>query len=303
MSLKEHADIRRKLKILAHVKESKNVSKSCRYFGISRETFYKWKRDYQTKGKSALINSKPCPQNPKLRIDPEIEEKILYLRKTYHLGQLRISWYLKRYHDIQVSASGVYMVLRRNGLNRLPENQRKRSMESSFKRYEKQVPGHRIQVDVKFLTFPGKKGQMIKRYQYTAIDDATRARALRIYPKHNQESSINFVSYFLSRFPFRVHTIQTDNGHEFQAKFHWHCEDMGIRHVYIRKGSPHLNGKVERSHLTDQREFYQLVDYTDDIDIMKKLKQWENYYNHERPSAALRGKTPYEVLREKLIPK
>jgi RHS repeat-associated protein len=45
------------------------------------------------------------------------------------------------------------------------------------------------------------------------------------------------------------------NGHEFQALFHWHCEDLGIRHVYIKKTSPHLNGKVERSYLTDQTEF------------------------------------------------
>ena len=58
-----------------------------------------------------------------------VEELIIYLRTNYHLGQLRISWYLKRYHDISVSQSGVYSVLKRNGLNRLPQNQRKRSME------------------------------------------------------------------------------------------------------------------------------------------------------------------------------
>jgi hypothetical protein len=53
-------------------------------------------KDYELKGESALINSKPCPQNPKLRIPPHIEEKILYLRKNYYLGQQRIAWYLKR---------------------------------------------------------------------------------------------------------------------------------------------------------------------------------------------------------------
>lgn len=57
---------------------------------------------------------------------------------------------------------------------------------------------------------------------------------------------------------------------------------------------------MERSHLTDQREFYQLIEYTDDIDILKKLEEWENFYNYHRPNAALKGKTPYEVLREKL---
>jgi transposase InsO family protein len=71
------------------------------------------------------------------------------------------------------------------------------------------------------------------------------------------------------KFPFRIHTIQTDNGYEFQALFHWHCGDLGIRHVYIKPATPHLNGKVERSHSTDKTEFYQLIKYTDDIDIRK----------------------------------
>jgi len=299
MSPKEQADIRRKLRILSHGKDNSNVSKTCRYFGISRETYYKWKRDYEANGEVALINSKPCPENPKIRIAPEIEEKIIHLRTTYYLGQLRISWYLQRYHGIKVSPGGVYSVLKRNGLNKLPQNQRKRSMEQ-FKRYEKQVPGHRIQIDVKFLFLSDKSGRQVKRYQYTAIDDATRARALKIYPSHNQQCAVAFVDYVREKFPFRIHTIQTDNGHEFQAKFHWHCEDLAIRHLYIKKASPHLNGKVERSHLTDQNEFYQLLEYKDDIDIEKKLKEWENFYNCRRPNGALKGKTPYEVLKEKL---
>ena len=114
-----------------------------------------------------------------------------------------------------------------------------------FKCYEKQVPGHRIQIDVKFLFFTDKSGRQVKRFQYTAIDDATRARALKIYPSHNQQCAVGFVDYVPEKFPFRIHTIQADNGHEFQDKFDWHCEDLGIRHVYIKKASPHLNGKVE----------------------------------------------------------
>lgn len=47
------------------------------------------------------------------------------------------------------------------------------------KRYNKQVPGPDIQMDVKFLTFKGQQGEKIRRFQYTAIDDATRVRALK----------------------------------------------------------------------------------------------------------------------------
>lgn len=154
---------------------------------VFKRDFYQWKRAYEVHGENGLINSKPCPVNLKLRTPQHIEEKTIHLRTTYHLGQKRIIWYLSRYHDIQISEGAVYYVLKRNGLNKLPKNQRKRSI-VPFKRYEKQVPGHRIQVDVKFLSFKDPTGKLKKMYQYTAIDDATRARALQIFPKHNQAS-------------------------------------------------------------------------------------------------------------------
>lgn len=291
-------DIRRKLRVLNHAKETKHVTNTCRYFGISRETFYKWKRAYESKGEPGLINSKPCPENPKLRTPAHIEEKILHLRRTYHLGPLRITWYLKRYHNITISHGGVRNVLLRNGLNRLPRNAKKRTL--LIQRYEKQVPGHHVQVDVKFLDFKDQQEQKVRRFQYTAIDDATRVRALKVYERHTQDNAIDFINYVVEKFPFRIQTIRTDNGHEFQAKFHWHVEDLGMTHRYIKPRTPRLNGKVERSHLTDKEEFYQLLTYTDDVDLNAKLREWESFYNYHRPHSSHGGKTPYEVLKEKM---
>jgi len=48
--------------------------------------------------------------------------------------------------------------------------------------------------------------------------------------------------YVVDKFPFRIHTVRTDRGHEWQARFHWHVEDKGIRHVYIKPRSPRLVG-------------------------------------------------------------
>jgi len=161
----------------------------------------------------------------------------------------------------------------------------------------KKVPGHHVQVDVKFLKLKDTEGNAIKRYPYTAIDDATRIRALQIYRKHNQACAIKFIDYVVEKFPFRIGTVRTDRGHEFQARFNWHIEDQGMKHVYIKPRSPQLNGKVERSHRTDQTEFYQLLTYTDDVDLNAKLEAWENFYNYDRPHISLDGKTPYEVMR------
>jgi transposase InsO family protein len=84
------------------------------------------------------------------------------------------------------------------------------------------------------------------------------------------------------------------------VKFHWHLGDLGISHAYIKKGTPRLNGKVERSLRTDNQEFYQLLSFKDDIDLENKLKTWERFYNLHRPHSAHDGKTPYEVLKEEL---
>ena len=179
---KSRRDIQRKLRVLNYAQEIGNISKTCRYFGISRQCFYDWKEAYELKGEEGLINSKPCPQNPALRVPKDIEVKILYLRKTYHLGPQRISWFLDRYHNIKVSTGGVRGVRVRNGLNRLPNNAKLRTVQT--RRYQKQVSGHHIQIDVKFLSPVGSHGKTLKRFQYTAIDDATRIRALKIYEKH-----------------------------------------------------------------------------------------------------------------------
>jgi transposase InsO family protein len=68
-----------------------------------------------------------------------------------------------------------------------------------------------------------------------------------------------------------------------------------LRHAYIKRGTPQLNGKVERSHRSDQQEFYQLLSYKGDVDLEAKLIEWENFYNFNRPHGAFNGKTPYEV--------
>ena len=146
-------------------------------------------------------------------------------------------------------------------------------------------------------------GARAKRYfQYTAIDDCTRVRVLRIYPKHDQKTAIQFLDYVLTKFPFQIDVIQTDNGSEFQSGFHWHVLDKGIQHVYITPATPRLNGKVERSHRIDVEEFYRMLEgvLIDDVEgFNEKLQEWETFYNFHRPHGGLDGQTPYERLRQK----
>jgi len=85
-----------------------------------------------------------------------------------------------------------------------------------------------------------------------------------------------------------------------QTKIHWHVEDKGSRHAYIKSSSPRLNGKIERSQRSDQQEFYQLLCYKDDVDLGAKLDEWKRFYNLAMPHGAHGGKAPYEALRDNL---
>lgn len=287
-----------KLRVLRYAQATGKNNEACEIFGIKKSTFYKWKKQFEENGEKGLERKKPIANTFPSQIQPEVVKKVLDLREEHKLGTWRIKWYLERYHDICISESSVFRILKRNNTEPLDRKTTRRAMHTIS--YEKDTPGHHVQVDVKFLIFVTKSGSKVKRYQYTAIDDATRIRALKIYDKHNQNSSIEFINYVRDKFPFRINTIQTDNGHEFQSKFHWHVQDLGMRHRFIKAGTPQLNGKVERSHLTDKKEFYQLLTYTDDVDLNEKLKEWEHFYNFSRPHGSISGKTPYESLKSKL---
>jgi Integrase core domain len=131
-------------------------------------------------------------------------------------------------------------ILIRYGMNRLPAHQRRRPMGRPWHRYEKPQPGHRLQIDDKFLERIA--GSRKRLYQFTAIDDCTRIRVLKIYDVCNQKAAISFVDEVIRRLPFRVLVVQTDNGAEFQSNFHWHLEE----HRHPSRLHPTKNTPPER---------------------------------------------------------
>jgi transposase InsO family protein len=291
----------RRLAIIRHAQEvTGNVSLTCRYYGITRQAYYVWLRRYEEGGVEALRDRSRRPHVSPNATKGEIVGKIVYLRQSYHFGPHKIAMYLKRYHDVVISPSGVWRILKRLDMSRLPASQRYRRHVDRWKRYEKPLPGHRVQIDVKFIApLPGSRR---KHYQFTAIDDCTRIRVLRLYDRLNQRTAIQFVDYVLEKLPFKVEVIQTDNGTEFQAQFHYHVLDAGIGHVYIKPATPRLNGKVERSHRIDAEEFYRMLEgvVIDDTELFNdRLQEWEDFYNFNRPHGGLGGQTPYERLRQK----
>jgi hypothetical protein len=142
----------------------------------------------------------------------QVVGKIIYLRQNYHFGPQKIAMYLARYHDVTISVSGVWRILKKFELNRLPSSQRYKRHDRKWKRYQRQLPGHQIQIDVKFVDALAGSGRRKKFYQFTAIDDCTRLRVLRLYPHCDMRTAIQFYDYTASRMPFTIERVQTDNG-------------------------------------------------------------------------------------------
>ena len=126
--------------------------------------------------------------------------------------------------------------------------------------------------------------------------------------EHTPENSVKFLRMLVKVFPFKIQTVQTDNGTEFTYKYISDTEEcpfdkalrsFGIQHVLIPPRTPWHNGKVERSHRNDQRYFYNWETFRSVQDLNQKLAVhliWSN----NKPMRTLRSKSPCELLKEKL---
>lgn len=265
-------------------------------FGVHRSTFWRWRKRDRQEGVEGLLRM--GRNESRRRVDPEIEQKILQLRRERGYGHQRIQLYLKRYEGVCLSSSTVWNVLKRNHMPPLYVTRYNKTAKPVMKRYEKESPGETVQMDVKFVRDP--QDPLKRFYQFTALDDCTRYRVLRIYARNTTECAIDFLGHVRKAFPAVIQEIQTDNGPEFATDFSFYLDHQGIHHRLIRPRTPRLNGKVERSHRTDTQEFYAKQQFSDMEDLQKKVEEWERHYNHERAHMALDGRTPAEKLHEKL---
>jgi transposase len=205
-------EVRRRLAIIQHAEEvTGNVAMTCRYYGISRTVYYRWLRRYREQGVDGLRDLSRRPRHSPNATHVDVVGKILHLRQNYHFGPGKIAMYLKRYHDVEVSQSGVWRILKRLDLNRLPASQRYKRLDKRWQRYKSSSPATRSKSTSNssslFPPRPGRRRRRTKYYQFTAIDDCTRLRVLRIYPRCDQKTAIQFVDYVLERLPFPVQVI------------------------------------------------------------------------------------------------
>jgi len=169
--------------------------------------------------------------------------------------------------------------------------------------------GDLVEVDIKYV--PEKIGN--KRYfQFTAIDCASRWRYLKVYDNMGNSEAINFLEKLIKIAPFRIRAIKTDNGSCFTNRYTGYlkssdpinprlhdldllCQKLNIIHYLIDPGKPAQNGKVERSHRTDQEMFYDRHYFKTILELKREIKKWNITYNNLE-HIALDGLTPNEAL-------
>jgi transposase InsO family protein len=257
-------------------------------FGLDRKTIRAWRTRLGEAGVAGLVPRYPARR--RRRIPDEVVEFIAHARREFGWGACRTRLWLLRVHQVKVAPGTISRICDDLGLPR-PQRPKRRRSPRQLKLFEKAKPGESVQLDVKVVKVAGTKA-----YQYTALDDCTRLRVLRLYRRLHVLSSLDFLAEMVRAFPFAIRKIQTDHGAEFPFAFVLAVERRGIRHRYIRPRCPEQNGKVERSHRIDHEEFWSRQGFESFEVAAAALREWERVYNEQRFSMALNGRTPAEKL-------
>lgn len=278
--------VRQRLVILERAGQDGTARAAVRY-GVSARTVRRWRNRWRDAGLQGLVPRYPSRRPGRLR--PEVVELMVHARRELRYGASRTRLWLLRVHQVRIAMGTIQRVFRDLGLPRLRRT-RKRAPRQ-LKLFERPEPGDCVQLDVKFVKIAGRWA-----FQYTALDDCTRFRVLRLYRRLSQHSSLAFLAELRRAFPFQIQRLQCDNGREFPLSFALAVQAAGIRNRYIRPRRPQQNGKVERSHRIDHEEFWSRHQFPDFETAASALRAWETTYNHERFSLALHGRTPAEKL-------
>lgn len=303
------------------------VSVAARKIGISRQwlsylknVFERHKRDPRSLEPRSRA---PLHCKERKRISKEYEQLIIKERDASPgWGAAKIQRILFRDHAVSVGSSTVnrYLHTHKKIDPKISEkntqawrNKKLREQDAATKpvlrvkhRPPKEIkdykPGALIEKDMKYVV---KQGQYIDRgedmvrdtfwYQHTEIDSFTRIRAVELVKDSSSATATQAHKRAVARFPFSVACENTDNGSENNGDFTDMMQAQNVFHFYSKVGTPTDNPRVERSHLTDDNEFYNRGSIQTTLEKQREeTLKWEWTYNYKRPHQALGYLTPME---------
>lgn len=280
------------------------IKQMAEYSPFSERTLKYWLAAFRRSGEAGLTNKSRRPKSQPGELPIRTKERILELRRETQLCAKKLNYKLKK-EGVLVSDRVIGKVIKSEGLVR---KYRVRKLKYKYVKLPL-LPGELVEIDIKYV--PDKIGRM-RYYQFTAIDCASRWRYLEIYDTMGNIHAMEFVERLLKRAPFRVRAIKTDNGSCFtnyyngfrkstdiaQTRIHPFDQLLAAKriiHYLIDPGKPAQNGKVERSHRTDQEMFYDRHYFKMALELRRGIKKWNIKYNNLE-HIALDGLTPNEAL-------
>ena len=289
--------------------EKMPVQKVCQKCKCTERSLWRWKSIFDGTLESLKPNtSRKNMPHPNRHTNIEKDNIIKVFKKNPHISYNEAFGILRNKYAYSRSFGGFYNFIRKNNIR--PSKEIERYVPQPYETPE--MLGYKWQMDVKYVPVQCYKGEMIhyddnKYYQYTMIDEATRERFLFPYKEHCTSSTIDFVKRAIAYFGYIPLIIQTDNGLEFtnhkEKKYkdgttvltkREHALDtllnkLNIKHQLIRAYTPRLNGKVERSHRSDQEAFYNYLKFKTYSELKDKMMKWNIRYNN-RPHSSLKNR-------------
>lgn len=279
----------------------KQMTKVCPF---SERTLKYWLASFRRSGLDELANKSTRPKSHPEETPIRIKERIIELRKSTGLCAKKLNYKLAK-ERIIVSDRLIGKVLKSENLVR---KYRVRKLKYKYIKVPL-LAGELMEIDIKYVPM---RVQGMRYYQFTAIDCASRWRYLKIYEGQYNEHSMAFLKEVVRIFPHRIRAIKTDNGMCFTNRYTGYqksadpmnprlhpldllCQKLNIIHYLIDPGKPAQNGKVERSHRTDQEMFYERKKFKTISELKKALRIWNTEYNNLE-HCALDGLTPNEEL-------
>lgn len=277
-----------------------NVAAFCRDYGISRQTFYEWKRRYDEFGEAGLVERSRAPRSNSRRTSASMEDRVVRLRKELvdaglDAGASTIQWHLGRQGggDRVPSEATIWRILVRRGFV-VPDP--RKAPKVALRRFEASAPNELWQTDctdwmiatgpVKILSF---------------LDDRSRV-ALRVKALENATTEATWLTFSEATAAWGVPLGQlSDNGLNFSGRlrgfevyFETQLRAIGVSPKTSRPFHPQTCGKVERFQQT-LKKWLRRQPLANSIDeLQAQLDTFSAYYNHERPHRGIGRVTPIE---------
>jgi len=271
--------------------------------GVCPRTVRKWVERYQAEGSFGLQDRSSRPQHLRQPTPQVTVERIEVLRRQRMTGRAIAG-------ETGVSPATVSRVLRRLGLNKLS------ALEPADppRRYQRELPGELIHIDIKKLGRFDRTGHRITGKQtgiatsrgsgwefvHVAIDDASRIAFSRIMKTERKACAVAFlkaaVAYYKS-LGITVERVMTDNGSCYRSRhFRNVCRRLGFKLIYTKPYTPRTNGKAERFIQTALREWAYARSYDTSRQRAAELPHWIHRYNWHRPHSSIGAVPPISTL-------